>query len=197
MKASLKRLRRRHTAITIVLTILAAIIFSILWKGLSLNPSMVASSQIGKVATDFEVELLGGASWLPQVQGPKVRLTDLRGKLVVVNFWASWCVSCRQEARELETFWQRTRERGVIVLGIAIQDTPESASEFAKLQGKTYPIALDVSGKTSIDYGVSGVPETFIVDPSGVITHKESGPITSEFLEQLSSKYLANRSDLK
>ena len=187
--------KRRHIATTILLVVVAISLFAVLIKGLSLNPSIVASSQIGKTASGFDADLLEGGSWLPKTHDNKVSLGDLKGKPVVLNFWASWCVSCRQEARELETFWQRSRERGVIVLGIAIQDTPDSAREFAKLNGKSYPIALDSTGKISIDYGVSGVPETFIIDASGIIRHKESGPVTAELLEQLSLKYQANLSD--
>lgn len=149
------------------------------------------------MAADFQVESLEGSSWLPKVQEDKIFLRNLRGRLVVLNFWASWCVSCREEARELETFWQRVREQGIIVMGVAIQDTPEAAREFAKNHGKSYPIAIDSSGKTSLDYGVSGVPETFIIDKDGVIRHKETGPVTAELLQNLSLKYLANPSDPK
>lgn len=179
------------------LVILCGALFLILWKGLSLNPMAIKSSQIGKMAADFQIESLDGAAWLPKTRDDKIFLNDLRGKLVVLNFWASWCVSCREEARELETFWQRVREQGIIVLGVAIQDTPDAAREFAKNHGKTYPIAIDNSGKTSLDYGVSGVPETFIIDRAGVIRHKETGPVSAELLQNLSLKYLANPSDLK
>ncbi len=188
---------RRHLAVTLTLVLLCAGLFLILWKGLSLNPMAIKSSQIGKTAADFQVEALEGSAWLPKTQDEKIFLRDLRGRLVVLNFWASWCVSCREEARELETFWQRVREQGVIVMGVAIQDTPEAARDFAKNHGKSYPIAIDSSGKTSLDYGVSGVPETFIIDKDGLIRHKETGPVTAERLQNLSSKYLANPSDPK
>ncbi|MEI6833952.1 MAG: redoxin domain-containing protein [bacterium] len=189
--------KHRHLIVSAILFLVAAGIFGILLKGLTLNPTVLKSSQLGKVAADFEVEVLEGSSWLPKVTDGKVSLRDLRGKTVVLNFWASWCVSCRQEARELETYWQRSREQNVIVLGIAIQDTPEAAKDFAKTHGKTYPIGIDSTGKTSIDYGVSGVPETFVIDSNGVIQHKETGPVTAELLERVSSKYQASLSDPK
>lgn len=188
---------RRHLAVTLTLVLMCTGLFLILWKGLSLNPMAIKSSQIGKMAADFQVEALEGSAWLPKTQDEKIFLRDLRGRLVVLNFWASWCVSCREEARELETFWQRVREQGVIVMGVAIQDTPEAARDFAKTHGKSYPIAIDNSGKTSLDYGVSGVPETFIIDKDGFIRHKETGPVTAERLQNLSLKYLANPSDPK
>lgn len=193
MKTSKKT--RKHLIVTGIITLASALIFLVLFKGLSLNPSVVASSQIGKPALDFDVDILEGGSWLPKSNGTRVSLADLKGKPVILNFWASWCVSCRQEASELERFWQHHREKGIIVLGIAIQDTAESAREFAKLHGKSYPIALDNTGKTSINYGVSGVPETFVINAQGVIVHKEAGPISADLLETLNSKYLASPSD--
>lgn len=178
-----------HRFATIGLAAAVVMILLVLLKGLFLNPSVVKSSQIGKPANDFEVEVLEGLSWLPKTNGTKVRLSDLRGRTVILNFWASWCVSCREEAAQMEAFWTRHKDAGVIVLGVAIQDTPEAARDFAKAHGKTYPIALDTSGKTSIDYGVYGVPESFMIDPSGIITRKEAGPVTAKLLEGwLSSK---------
>lgn len=194
MTKSSSAAKKRHVVITASIAALVIGVLIILFKGLSLNPSIVASTQIGKPAKDFDVTLLEGASWLPNAKADKVKLSDLRGKPVILNFWASWCVSCREEAMYLEAYWKRYREKGVIVLGIAIQDTPETAREFAKLHGKTYPIALDDSGKTTIDYGVYGVPETFVIDPNGIILHKEAGPVTTQLLEEISSKYQAIQS---
>lgn len=189
--------KHRHLLVSIILLVLALGIFGILWKGLTLNPTVVKSSQLGKSAANFEVDVLEGSAWLPKTSSGKISLVDLRGRTVVLNFWASWCVSCRQEAKELETYWQRYREKNIIVLGIAIQDTSEAAKGFANEHGKTYPIAIDGTGKTSIDYGVSGVPETFVIDENGVIQHKETGPVTAELLERVSSTYQANPSDPK
>ena len=186
---------KRHRIITLVIAGVALVVLGVLVKGLTMNPSIVSSALIGKPAIDFEVEVLEGASWLPKLNGNKIKLSDLRGKPVILNFWASWCVSCREEAAQMEMFWEKYRDRGIIVLGVAIQDSPEAAREFAKQHGKTYPIALDVSGKTSIDYGVYGVPESFFIDEKGIILHKEAGPVTFQLLEELNSKYQASRSD--
>ena len=194
MSTKTKSNRTTHVIVSLTIGTIVAGVLIILLKGLSLNPSMVQSNLIGKPAQDFEVELLEGASWLPSVQNNKVKLSDLKGKFVVLNFWASWCVGCREEPMQVEAFWKRYREKGIIVLGIAIQDTPEAAREFAKIHGKTYPLAIDDSGKTTIDYGVYGVPETFIIDQQGVILHKEAGPVTTQLLEDISSKYLTSQS---
>ena len=122
---------------------------------------------------------------MPQQAGARgFALDDFKGRPVVVNFWASWCVSCREEARELEKFWQAVKGKNVAVVGVAIQDTVEAAQKFAKQYGKTYILGLDEDGKAAIDYGVAGVPETFIIDASGVIVHKETGPVTAQKLEE-------------
>ncbi len=185
---------KTHLMITSLIGIAVVGILIVLLKGLYLNPSTVKSTLLGKPAMDFEVELLEGSTWLPSVQNNKIKLSDLKGRPVILNFWASWCVSCREEAMHMEAFWKRYREKGFIVLGIAIQDSPEAAREFAKLHGKTYPIAIDDSGKTSIDYGVYGVPETFLINEKGVIIHKEAGPVTVQLLEEISSTYLTSQS---
>ena len=142
MKRTQRQKSRKHLFVTTLIGCVVVGVLFILLKGLSLNPSMVQSTLIGKPAKDFDVELLEGSSWLPALQNNKVKLSDLKGKPIILNFWASWCVSCREEAMYLETFWKRYREKGWIVLGIAIQDTAEAATEFAKVHGKTYPIAL-------------------------------------------------------
>lgn len=175
--------RRRHLIISGGLIVGALLLVGLLSKALTLNPQNVASTLINKPAMNFSASLLQGGAFLPAGDGSQIKLEDLKGHPIVLNFWASWCVSCREEARYFETFWQRYREKGILVVGIAIQDTPEAAMEFAKMFGKTYPLGLDNTGKASIDYGVYGVPETFFIDRTGVIRHKETGPMSVELLE--------------
>lgn len=174
---------KKHIWISCGLVAAIALLVGLLAKGLMLNPQSVASNLIGHPAAEFSTELLQGASWVGKGDGKLIRLEDLRGRPVILNFWASWCVSCREEAQYFEAFWQRHREEGVMVVGIAIQDTVDAANQFAKTYGKTYPLGLDNSGKASIDYGVYGVPETFFIDRSGIIRHKETGPMSVELLE--------------
>ncbi|MCX6126241.1 MAG: TlpA disulfide reductase family protein [Proteobacteria bacterium] len=175
---------KRHKVITGGLILGVILLLALLIKGLTLNPMSVKSSLIDKPALDFAVEILQGEKWIHQSDPKLVQLKDFIGKPVVLNFWASWCVSCREEAKYFETFWQANRDKGIVVVGIAIQDTPEAAIEFAKTYGKTYPLALDNSGKAGIDYGVYGVPETFFIDRTGIIRHKETGPMSVELLEK-------------
>jgi cytochrome c biogenesis protein CcmG/thiol:disulfide interchange protein DsbE len=97
----------------------------------------------------------------------KLSLAAYRGRPVVVNFWASWCVPCKEEAPLLESVWRRYRGEGLIVLGVDINDLRGDARRFARQNGMSYPLAYDGPGNTTTQYGVTGVPETFFVARSG------------------------------
>ena len=122
-----------------------------------------ASDGAPEAAPDFAVETFAGET---------LRLSDLRGKVVVLNFWASWCPPCRWEMPFFETISQEYKERDVVFLGVAISDTKEDAAEFADSVGVTYPLALDASGETARDYKVLGLPTTFLIDKEGVIRRR-------------------------
>ena len=106
-----------------------------------------------------------------------------QGQAVILNFWASWCMACRQEAFLLERIWQQHRDK-LMVVGLAVHDKRRDAEVFANQYGKSYPLALDVEGKTGIDYGLTGVPETFIIDQQGVVRFHVTGEVTQAFLQQ-------------
>jgi len=109
-------------------------------------------------------------------------LKELNGKAVLLNFWASWCVPCRAEARALESAWQKYKDREVVFIGVNIQDKEEDARAFMKEFGVTYLNGLDSSGKIAIDYGVWGIPETFFIDPQGRITYKHAGELRTPII---------------
>jgi len=173
---------RSHYLVIGILSLFTVIVLTVLGKGLFLSPSTTESALLGKQAKAFQVHVLQAGGVLDGKSA--VSLDDFKGKPLILNFWASWCESCRQEAREFEAFWQ-AHHQDITVLGVAIQDTPEEALEFVKAFGKTYPIGLDVSGNAGIDYGVTGVPETFVIDRTGKIAHKVNGPVTKLELERL------------
>jgi cytochrome c biogenesis protein CcmG, thiol:disulfide interchange protein DsbE len=98
----------------------------------------------------------------------KLSLAAYRGRPVILNFWASWCIPCKEEAPLLESVWQRYRDRGLVVVGVDINDLKSDARRFARENGMSYPLVYDGLGEeTTKDYGLTGVPETFFVARNG------------------------------
>ena len=116
-----------------------------------------------RVAPDFEVETFDGET---------LRLSDLIGNVVVLNFWASWCPPCRWEMPSFEQISQEYRDDDVMFVGIAMSDTLEDASEFARASGVTYPLALDTTSEIVRDYEVYSLPTTFFIDVDGRIQRR-------------------------
>ncbi len=115
--------------------------------------------------------------------GEVIKLDDFRGKAVLVNFWASWCVPCRAEAAALENAWQKYKDKGVVFIGVNIQDKEEDARAFMKEFAVTYLNGPDPEGKIAVDYGVWGIPETFFIDPLGKIAYKHAGELKAPVIE--------------
>ena len=136
----------------------------------------------GERAPDFTLHTFDGQA---------INLADLRGRVVVVNFWASWCVPCEAEAAELENTWQRYREQGVMFLGVDYVDTETAARAFLQEFGVTYPNGPDLQTKISHGYRVRQVPETFVVDPSGTLAAVFIGPTTEAQLQAAIEPLLA------
>ena len=101
---------------------------------------------------------------------------------MVLNFWASWCVACRQEHPNLVAAWERYGDSGVVFLGVLYQDSPRYARQFMKELGGGWPTLLDPGGRTAISYGVAGVPETFFIGRNGRIAYKQVGYSAYELL---------------
>jgi cytochrome c biogenesis protein CcmG, thiol:disulfide interchange protein DsbE len=100
-------------------------------------------------------------------QPGKLSLASYRGRPVIINFWASWCIPCKEEAPLLESVWKQYRDRGLVVLGVDINDVRSEARRFARENEMSYPLAYDGPGETTTDYGLTGVPETFFVARNG------------------------------
>ena len=148
--------------------VIAGGMIGLLAYGFTQDARYIQSPLVARQAPSFTLTLF---------DGKVVRLADFRGKAVLVNFWASWCVPCRAEARALESAWQKYKDRGVVFLGVNIQDKEEDARAFMKEFGITYLNGRDASGKIAVDYGVWGIPETFFVDAQGRITYKHAGEL--------------------
>ena len=122
---------------------------------------------------------------LPRLEGGGTEsLADYRGRWVLVNFWASWCDPCREEAPALERFQRQYGGPGFTVLGIDSQDLSSDGRGFAREYGLSYPQLHDGDGDTADDYGTTGVPENFLVDPAGKVRLIVLGPISEEYLRE-------------
>ncbi len=162
---------------------LAAVpVLVLLGYGFRTDPRAIPSPLVGRRAPAFA---------LTTFEGKPMSLDAYRGQVVVLNFWASWCYpACYEEAPVLESGWRAYRERGVVVLGVDIQDTEEPARRFIQQFGLTFPQAPDPQGKVSIDYGVYGVPETFVIDRDGWIRAKHVGAVTERFFRETVEPWL-------
>lgn len=128
---------------------------------------------------------------LTTFDGTIYNLADLRGKVVIINFWASWCGPCRDEAVELETVWQKYKDRDVLLLGVAYTDTETGAKAFIAEFNQTYPNGMDLGTRISDAYRITGVPETFVIDQQGNIAHYFYAAITVDSLSAEIDKLLA------
>jgi len=128
----------------------------------------------------------GATMELPNLDGGgKTSLASLRGKVVILNFWASWCGPCKDEAPLLESAWNRYKDQGVVVLGVDAQDFDVDAQRFVDRAGITYPVVRDKHGSTLGHYGVTGFPETWFIDAQGrIVGEHVAGPLTEEDLER-------------
>lgn len=123
---------------------------------------------------------------LPHLEGGGVEsIADYRGEWVLVNFWASWCLPCRDEAPELEQFQQRQGGGDFTVLGIDTQDLSDDGRAFARKYELSYPQLHDGDGKLAHEYGTTGVPENFLVDPKGKVQWLTPGPVTERALGEV------------
>ncbi len=138
--------------------------------GLRRDPTLVPSVLVGRPAPEFSLPMLDGA-------GRTISSSGLRGQVVVVNFFASWCAECRQEHDALAAAWERYRDQGVVFVGIPFQDTVANSRAFAAELAMDWPLVSDPSDRTALDYGVLGVPETFFISPSGIVRYRWEGPI--------------------
>ena len=160
----------RIAAAAVVALLILALVGLLAW-GLSNRTSPTGLSgftRVGRPAPDF---------LLQSFDDGEILLSRQRGKVVVINFWSSTCPPCRAEASELESAWRAYQDRGVLFIGANIEDSPEPAQRFLREFGITYPNGPDEDGRITIDYGVVGIPVTFLVDEDGVVARRWVGAI--------------------
>lgn len=144
--------------------------------GLKLNPREIPSPLIDKPAPAFN---------LPILATPEQRLSqaDFKGKVWLLNVWASWCVSCREEHPLLI---ELAKQNKVMLVGLNYKDEAQAANTWLGKHGNPYYVSvMDADGRTGIDYGVYGVPETFVIDKRGVVRYKHTGPVQPGELESI------------
>lgn len=137
-----------------------------------------ASSDVGRAAPDFYLETPDGGT---------LRLSDLRGSPVLVNFWASWCQPCRQEMPEIVEAWRRPGT-GVIVVGVNLQENADIVREFSSEFGMGFPVVIDRNGQVAeswrIGGPIEGIPSSYFIDAEGIVRARHFGPLTSEQLDE-------------
>ena len=185
--------RKRHITIFIVVSILNVALLVLLWtqlltpasqlpntstdNGGSSSAGDISSPLIGKSAPDFKLTTLNGSS-------RTLHLADFKGKSVILNFWASWCAPCNEEAPFLQKIWPKLQSQKMVFIGI---DGPEPSGDtlkFLQKYGITYPNVRDTTdGSTAISYGVTGFPETVFINRDGVVVAKWVFPLTEQGLQ--------------
>lgn len=148
-------------------------IVALLGYGLTRDPNLVKSPLPGREAFDFSAPVLDGDS---------VRLLDYAGKVIVLNFWASWCIPCLQEHPHLLQVERTYDASQVQILGVIYQDSEENARRWMDQMGGDWPSIIDDGSRIAIDYGVYGVPETYFVGTDGRIAYKHIGPLDRALL---------------
>ena len=150
--------------------------------GLTRDASLIPSPLVGEPAPDFR---------LPRLDAPdSLALSDLRGEAVILNFWASWCLACKQEHPALVRAHERYRDESVALVGVVYQDTRSNAIAYLEEHGGGWIQVMDPKTRTAIDFGVYGIPETFFIDSAGIVVHKHIGPVNDQLIATQVSQML-------
>jgi cytochrome c biogenesis protein CcmG/thiol:disulfide interchange protein DsbE len=167
------------------LTVLVLLpIIGLLGFGLTRDPKQIDSPLPGRPAPAFSLGVFApGEGKTALAVGDTVSLAGHQGRVMVVNFWASWCLQCRDEHRDLSETATAYFDRGVRFVGVLYNDQESFGRRWIEeMGGQTYPSVLDPRTRTAIDYGLYGVPETFIISQDGRVAYKHIGPITAGLL---------------
>ncbi len=149
-------------------------VLGLLAYGLTRDPNIIASPLPGKLAPEFALETL---------EARPLSLADLRGQVVVLNFWASWCLACEAEHPYLVEAEHKYSDQDVQIVGVIYQDSRSNAERYIRKMGGSWPNLVDPGSRVAIDYGVYGVPETFFIGRDGIIAYKQIGPVDRRVLD--------------
>lgn len=174
--------RRTRIAAIAVAVLLVGGFLALLGFGLTRDVQTLPSAIVGEPAPAFRAATLSGDT---------VGSEELRGEVVILNFWASWCLPCRQEhpvLRQAERAWPDDRAR---VAGVVYQDGPDAARRYMERMGGDWPNLMDPESRIAIDFGISGVPETFFLGPDGTVARKHVGVLTWDLVRGTVDSLLA------
>jgi len=182
-KPQMPRKNKHVLVASLPLIIFAALAGLFTWQLMSgHNAQEIPSALIGRAAPDTDLPELQGLLQADGSQTPGLSAADFKGQITLVNVWASWCVPCREEHPQLMKLAQDNRVR---LVGLNYKDANDKAVSFLQSLGNPYKaVGADSSGRAGIDWGVYGVPETFIVNREGKIVYKFVGPLSDETLEK-------------
>lgn len=178
MQESTQTAPKRGVPLWVQIIVWAALVALLVVVALGLNRAQQGTVQPGEVIPDFSLSLFEGYTYQGNNQ---VKFSELRGKVVVINFWASWCKPCEQEAPDLEAAWRYYEPTGeVIFIGIDYVDTEPEARGYLTKFDITYPNGPDLGTQISQFFRIKGVPETYFIDRNGVLQYVQVGPFSTE-----------------
>ena len=127
---------------------------------------------------------------LKDLQGRAVKLSDLRGKVVLVNFWATWCKPCKEEMPAMQASYDKLRDKGFVVLAVNELEDTARVAEHIRTHGHTFEVVMDHNNQVANMYGVVGLPASFLIDPQGIVRERISGSLLTESrIEEMVKKY--------
>ena len=152
-----------------------------LWEQMIERQTVTTGIQIGMKAPDFSLETIDGKT---------VQLSQFNGKVVIVNFWATWCPPCRAEMPDMQTFYEKYHNQvEIVAVNVMVRDSREKVSQFIKDYRLTFPVVLDMDGHVMKQYDIQPIPTSFIIDRQGVIREKHIGPMSYEQMVQYVEKW--------
>ena len=164
-------MKRIARYLTVALIVGLALVLTLAFRR---DPHDIRTGTVGKPAPAFTLPSLA--------DGTSVSLDQYKGRIVVLNFWASWCIPCKEENPALTDAWERYRGTDVVLLGVVFQDSADAARAYTTRLGNTWISAIDDDGRVSLSYGVFGPPETYFIGADGIIAGRHIGPIDQTIL---------------
>ena len=182
------RLNRREVLMALAGAAAGLLVIALVWvlAGRGAQPALPPVAEVNKPAPEFT---------LPGLDGQDVRLSSYRGKVVLVNFWGTWCEPCKDETPALQAAYRNLSDQGLVIIGIDLRNQERSGAEgvddvraFTARYGVTYPIALDVAGEVARAFQIYPIPTSFFIDPNGMIRYVRAGPIDAREIEPIFKK---------